>query len=427
MYFKREISKKIPTPTNNYYYSNISYDKKNKVPLVEKKKIIHRKKIHLNLNDPSITALTDKRFKNYFHKPISKNIYNNNLDISADSKDKNEKINDNIPPLIPRRSDFILNKNLNLTLNDRNSRNKAYNDINNNRQFLIDEISLSSKRSMNKSKDIKDELYKNKEDLKEKIQKLAKILNSLDNDDSNLISSLKTNYNDINNNNNNNSLYTNKYNSSFILNKNKSKKKMIEDYDKINNYKSNNTENTVFIKNHLLNKNNFIENGNNKIESKYINKEQKIPYRKINIGYKDKINDKNYTNYNTNIVRENDSLKKILNISTFPEIYFNKEIGKEIIRSDYKSITGNNIKNYKIKNNINQNNQKNNFNLSNYNTEGNYPSFNKKKIGLYKNYDEFNYLSNNGSYKKRFIFNPTLNNYMNKIDDNIFDINQTHI
>ena len=278
---------------------------------------------------------------------------------------------------------------------------------------------------MNKSKDIKDELYKNKEDLKEKIQKLAKILNSLDNDDSNLISSLKTNYNDINN--NNNSLYTNKYNSSFILNKNKSKKKMIEDYDKINNYKSNNTENTVFIKNHLLNKNNFIENGNNKIESKYINKEQKIPYRKINIGYKDKINDKNYTNYNTNIVRENDSLKKKLNISTFPEIYFNKEIGKEIIRSDYKSITGNNIINYKIKNNISQNNQKNNFNLSNYNTEGNYPSYNKKKIGLYKNYDEFNYLSNNSSYKKRFIFNPTLNNYMNKIDDNIFDINQTHI
>ena len=278
---------------------------------------------------------------------------------------------------------------------------------------------------MNKSKDIKDELYKNKEDLKEKIQKLAKILNSLDNDDSNLISSLKTNYNDINN--NNNSLYTNKYNSPFILNKNKSKKKMIEDYDKINNYKSNNTENTVFIKNHLLNKNNFIENGNNKIESKYINKEQKIPYRKINIGYKDKINDKNYTNYNTNIVRENDSLKKKLNISTFPEIYFNKEIGKEIIRSDYKSITGNNIINYKIKNNNSQNNQKNNFNLSNYNTEGNYPSYNKKKIGLYKNYDEFNYLSNNGSYKKRFIFNPTLNNYMNKIDDNIFDINQTHI
>ena len=202
---------------------------------------------------------------------------------------------------------------------------------------------------------------------------------------------------------------------------------MIEDYDKINNYKSNNTENTVFIKNHLLNKNNFIENGNNKIESKYINKEQKIPYRKINIGYKDKINDKNYTNYNTNIVRENDSLKKKLNISTFPEIYFNKEIGKEIIRSDYKSITGNNIINYKIKNNNSQNNQKNNFNLSNYNTEGNYPSYNKKKIGLYKNYDEFNYLSNNGSYKKRFIFNPTLNNYMNKIDDNIFDINQTHI
>ncbi len=152
--------------------------------------------------------------------------------------------------------------------------------------------------------------------------------------------------------------------------------------------------------------NNYINNNKNinTIDSSILNNELKSPYRKINIyNNQEKLNDKNYIDY---IIKDKERGRNNYNINSLNEIYNTDK---------RKSKLNNNISNSQIMNDNYYNNQNN---LYNYNTHQASPSY-KKKIGLYKNYDELNYLINNKLLNKKKPFaNMSLKNYMNKTDDN---------
>ena len=436
-YYNKEFPYKNNIPQNIYFYSNLPYDKNKKLILTKKhnpKIVIPRQRINNDINNNFVSPYTDKRIKNYIYKPFN-NLYNNNLEISTEEKDlfktnKKGKVN-NYYSNIPKRGIDILNNNINLRLDDKNKKlkpNKKYDDINK-ELYLVDNISISSKKkSHDLSKDIKDEyLIKRKfiNDNIHKLDKFDKILNN--NDNNNRMTFIKTNYKSINYNNRN----RNNNNLSISYVPKKTEKNNINIYEKLNNNNNNNNNNidlSMYKIKNLIDNNNFIEK-NNKIKTQILNKEQKTPYRKINIGYKEKekLNDKNYMNY-TNIIRDKEDKMKInYNMNSLQEKYLiNNNKTNETIRnkySNYRVITENDIINNNNKlNEHTYNGQNNNYNLlNNYNTEDVYPSYNKKKIGLYKNYEEIK----NKNIKSKRRANIPLKNYLNNIDDNTFDMSHT--
>ena len=403
-------------PGRNFFYSNISYDKRKKLILPKKPKIVPRNKITKDKNNNFISTYTDKRIKNYIHKPY---IKNHNLDSSNEKEkskekkipiNKNQKIN-NYYSNIPKRSDFYINNNFNMT----SKFNINYDNIK--EKFNLDELSLTNKKNtFDTSKEIKNEYLITKKDLIENMNKCDKILNTYnDYTNNNLMNYLK---NDYKTNNNDKFGKINNLSSSYVPNE--PNYKYISSNEKIST--NNNDINFVKIK-YLFDDNNYMENDNinNKIETKFINKEKQIPYKKINIGSKEKSKDKNYVSDQTNNIKEKEKWKKNYHINSLPQNYLNLNRRSEILGNNYSSNTENPISN-NIKYNKNSYNQNKNFNFGNYNIEERKPLYNKKKMGLYKNYDEFNYLSNNiPKIKEKPIVNIPLKKYMNKIDDNIFD------
>ena len=407
-------------PPNTYFYSKMPYDTKKKLILTKKqnqKITIPRKKIFNNINNNFISSYTDKINKNYIHRPFN-NLYNNNPQISTDEKDlfktnKKEKINNYYSNIPKRGTDYTLNNNnINLRLDEikKLKLNKKYDDINS-QLYMEDDISLPiKKKPLDLSKGIEDEYYIKRKELKENIYKIDKII-SKNNDNKKRMTFLKANYKSINYstiNNNNLSI-------SYIPKKNE--KNNINIYERLNN-NDNNDLNIFKIKN-LFDNNKLTENNNNKIKTQTLNKEQKAPYKKINIGYKEKINDNNYMNY-TNINTDKDKWKNNYNMNSLQEKYLNNYKGSEAFGKNYRSTTDNDIMDdYNKLNDHTYNNQNNNYNLlNNYNTEDIYPSYNKKKIGLYKNYEELK----NKNIKSKRRPNISLKNYMNNIDDNTFEV-----
>ena len=399
---------------NNFFYSNISYDKRDKLIIPRKPNIIPRNKIKDDLNNNCISAFTDKRIKNYIHLPYIKYYNNNNFD-SSNVEDKNnntyikinkkQKIN-NYYTNVPRRSDFYINNKFNVT----SEFNKKYKD----NKINLDESSLTSKKKKNyldKFKEIKAEYLITKKDLKEKIDKCNKYLNINNIYNKHLMTYLKTNYK-----NNKDKIVKNNNSGSIVPNKSKNDNKNIEIHEKLN-YNNDNNDNSLFKITTLFDENNFKENSKvkNNIKNKFLNKNQKVLYKKINIGFKEKLNDKNYINQINN-KREKDKRNNYYYINSLPENYVIHNRGSEIIGNNYGSINKNHILNNNKYNNYSYN-QNNNFNYDNYYTEEIKPSYNKKKIVLYKNSDEHIYLSNNSQAKGMPIINISLEKYMNRIND----------
>ena len=122
-------------------------------------------------------------------------------------------------------------------------------------------------------------------------------------------------------------------------------------------------------------------------------------------------------NYTNKIRDDNDNSTNNYNINTLPEKKMYQTGGGRLF-------TGNNYREntkYHFLNNLDNNtfNSFNrNINLGNNDNEEVYPLYNKKKMGLYKNTDEFNYLTNNNSKNKgKTIENIALKKYLNKIKD----------
>ena len=389
IYQNNDIIPKKIIPNNNYFYNNISFDKDRKLILPEKQKIIPIKKNNNDMKNKHLSTYTDKQIKdNNFHKTLNNNYKNNTIDVSLNNNnDKN-----NIISKIPRKSDFISNRAFHLTLDEKISKMNPYSKIINDNLLSIDELSLPYKnniydKSKDKTKDIKDEFENKRKDLLQKIHQIDKLhdklsLNNYDN--------YSVNYEPVR--------IKNNY---FNIQK---KLKHIKN-NSINNVNNANDsyENILKIK-ELFGKNNKNNKSINTIDSNILNNELKSPYRKINIyNNQEKLNDKNYIDY---IIKDKERGRNNYDINL-----------NEIYNTDKRKskLNNNNIFSSQI---MNDNYYYNQNNLYNYNTQQASPSY-KKKIGLYKNYDELNYLTNNKLLNKKKPFaNISLKNYINKIDDN---------
>ena len=366
-------------PSKNYY-KNIPNDKNKKLSLTKRQKKLSQKRINNSI------SFNPKNINNFIGNKSSLNkYYKDDFESFDDIKINNTQI----------RNDYlnsINNKTLEVKNDDKLNPFSNNKDINDNK-FLLDKISLSD--LLNKSKDIRNEFITQRKELLDNIQQCNDILKTANYDKKNLKDIYKTNskYG-------NNEKYQNNYIDSYISNKPKNNYSDIS--KKVKNVRIHNNSDINHIDKDInINLFNYQTN-KNKLGNNLINK-QNIQPRDINILNKEKSNQNNYTNK----IKDKDKLSGQYNINSFPEKYNDNKFKK----NKYSSMTEKNddILNIKKNNYINQND-----NFDNYSLEDIYSSINKKKAGLYKNNEKYNYLSNN---KEKPMVNLSLKNYMEKFKD----------
>jgi hypothetical protein len=379
-------------------------------------------------NNKYYSSSTDKKITN--NKP-SKELYQTNIDdsiikINQDSIkiDKNKNLNPQnmkltFPENINRARDLYLHKEknnnnniINLTVDRNKFYPKKYKKYDLNKElYLVDELSTSEdKNNCNnstnfKDKDIKNEYIINRQDLVEKIHQVNQLLNS--SDVNNIKSSIKKKFNSSTI---NNALFDKKKYNTLIQN-NKQKMKYIDIHQKL---KSMNSQYSIDEE----------ENSDNSmIKTNLFDKDKKptspFPYKKENI-----VSDNKSNIYNINIFKgKNKRVNHYSNKSfSFAENNFVKNKKSELIGYDLSNFLDNEL------NNLTYNKDQRNF--TNINNKI-FPSYNKKRLGLYKNYNESNFSSIysneiNTENKKRGIGNIPLRKYISDLHDyeNILNLNQ---
>ena len=417
----------IPISNNKYFNNKETYDKKNNLILSTRQNI--REKMNDHSNNKYYSSSTDKRITN--NKP-SKELYQTNRDdsiikINQDSIkiDKNKNLNPQnmkltIPENINKARDLYLHKEknnnnniINLTVDRNKFYPKKYKKYDLNKElYLVDELSTSEDKNncnnstdfKDKDKDIKNEYIINRQDLVEKIHQVNQLLNA--SDINKIKSSIKKKFNSSTI---TNALFDkNKYNT--LIQNNKQKMKYIDIHQKLksmnNQYSIDDDDNSdnSMIKIKLLNK----------------NKMPTSPYKKTNIISYNKNNINNTSIFNGKNKRVNHYAN---NSFSFAENNFIKNRKSEVIGYDLSNFLNNELNNLTY--NKDQRNLVNNNKI--------FPSYNKRRLGLYKNYDESNY-SNiydndiNIENKKRGIGNIPLRKYISDLHDydNILHLNQNN-
>lgn len=416
-----EIIDKNGIPINNdkYFYNKATYNQKNNLILQTRPN--SRKNDNDNPNNKYYSSSTDKRIK-YNNKPskkLNKTYIDNSLgEINQDSIEINKKKHlnpQNMKLTFPennRKQDLYLhneknnNSNIiNLTVDRNKFYPKRYKKYDLNKElYLLDELSSSvDKYNYNNSTDFKDKDIKNeyiirRKDLIEKINQVNQLLNTTD--AKNLNSSINKKYNSSTI---NNALFNkNKYNN--LIQNNKQKMKYIDIHQKL---KSMNNQYSIDEDN----------SDSSMIKENLFDEDKKLisPYKKVNIIPKDQISDNKSNIYNTNIFKgKNKRVNHYSNNSfSFAQNNFAKNRKSEEIGHDLSNFLNNELNNLTY--------SKDQRNLVNNNNKI-FPSYNRKQLGLYKNYDESNYSSiynndiNMGN-KKRGIGSIPLKKYISDLHD----------
>jgi hypothetical protein len=365
------MHKKIKPISNIIDFSNnFSFENNNKLILPKDEKN----------NDKYLPIHADKKpKKNYAHKTFSKYYSNNIADIKLE--DKKEKIN---------KYKGILDESL-----------------------LLNELPLSNKTHIDKKSNIKDEFENQRKDLLEKIQQCKKLLKNVNTEKKNAKASIKKN------NDNKYSHNTKSYNTNYKYYEPKKNYNEKEIKNK-NNINKNNDDNERY-KRLIQKKYSYGKKNNNdylineKIEKIHSNllydepNETKTPYKKANINSQENFD---YNSHN-NLKKHKKGEKSDYNINSLYDINFN----------DYKINENSFISKM---NNTTYNNNKSDL-YKNYLNAEEYPSYNKKKIGLItlhkKNNDEYYLNKNNVHNIRKDFLNKNLKKYINSIEDNSSDIN----
>ena len=410
----------IPINNNKYFYNKATYDKKNNLILSTRQNLKNKKNFHSN--NKYYSSSTDKKINDSNPlKEFNLTNINNSLDkINQDSveKNKNKYLNpQNMKLTFPEKNnktrEFYLNNSknnnsnvINLTVDKNKFYPKRYKKYDLNKElYLVDELSTSEdkinlKNSTDfKDKEIKNEYIINRQDLLEKIHKVNQFLNTSDV-------------------NNINSLIKKKFKSSTLFDKNKYNSLIQNNKPKIKHI-------DIDIHQKLKTMNNQYNidddnSDNSMIRTKLLDKGKKptSPFKEEDI-----ISDNKKNIYNTNIFKgKNKRVNHYANNSfSFAENNFLKNRKSESIGYDLSNFLNNEL------NNLTYNKDKRN--LENNNNKI-FPSYNKKRLGLYKKYDESNYSSiyNNDiniENKKKGIGTLPLRKYISDLQDyeNIFLLN----